>query len=73
MATQAELAAKLNNIADQQDKAYTEITGGIQDLKDALAAAGNTTPETDAAVVRLEGGTQMLDDINQDAPPAEPV
>lgn len=70
MATQAETEAKLTTIADQLDKAKGEIVAAIQALKDALSAAGNSTPGIDAAVARLEGGAQALDDLNPDAPAA---
>ena len=73
MATQAQLAAQLSAIGDELDKATAEIVAAIQALKDALAAAGGTTPEVDAAVTRLEGGAKSLDDMNPDAvtpPPA---
>lgn len=66
MATQAEQAAKLNAIGDKLDKAKAEIVAAVQALKDALATAGTTSPEVDAAVVRLEGSAQGLDDLNED-------
>ncbi len=69
MATQQELADKLNSIGDELDKAQAEIVAAIQALKDALAAAGATTPEVDAAVTRLETGAKALDDLNPDATP----
>ena len=69
MASQKELADKLTAIGDELDKATAEIVAAIQALKDALAAAGGTTPEVDAAVVRLEGGAKSLDDLNPDAAP----
>lgn len=69
MATQAELAAQLTSIGDELDKAQAEIVAAIQALKDALAAAGSTTPEVDAAVTRLEGSAKALDDLNPDATP----
>ena len=73
MATQAELAARLSAVGDELDKATAEIVAAIQALKDALAAAGGTTPEVDAAVTRLEGGAKALDDLNPDAvPPVTP-
>lgn len=70
MATQAEQAAKLNAIADELDKAKTEIVSAIQALKDAQAAAGNTTADEDAATARLDAVAQALDAINPDATPA---
>ncbi len=69
MATQAELAAKLSSIGDELDKAQAEIVAAIQALKDALTAAGATSPEVDAAVTRLEGSAKSLDDLNPDATP----
>ena len=66
MATQDELAAKLSAIGDELDKATAEIVAAIQALKDALAAAGSTTPAVDAAVTRLETGAKALDDLNPD-------
>src|ERR1044071_9396933 len=68
MATQQELATKLNSIGDELDKAFKEITDAVQALKDALANAGNSTPEVDAAVARLDTAAQALDNINPDAP-----
>lgn len=70
MATQKELADKLNTIGDELDKAKAEIVAAVQALKDALSAAGSTTPEVDAAVARLESGAQALDDLNPDTPTA---
>lgn len=70
MATQAEQAAHLNKIGDQLDKATAEIIAAVQALKDAIATAGSTTPEVDAAMARLDTGVQTLDDINPDQPPA---
>jgi seryl-tRNA synthetase len=68
MASQAEEAAKLQAFGDQLDKATAEILAAIQGLKDALAAAGNTTPEVDAATDRLATAAQALDDIVPDVP-----
>jgi len=72
MATQAELAAHLGKIGDQLDKAQAEIVAAIQALKDAIANAGNTTPEIDAALARLDTSAQGLDDINPDQPAPTP-
>lgn len=69
MATQAEEAAKLAAIGDKLDKASAEILAAIEELKNALAAAGNTTPEVDAATERLTTAAQALDDIVPDVPP----
>ena len=70
MASQQEEADKLNQLAIQLDKANTEIQNAIQQLKDALAAAGGTTPEVDAATANLTAKAQALDDVVPDAPPA---
>lgn len=71
MATQAELAASLSAVGDQLDKAQAEILAEVQALKDALAAAGATSPEVDAAVARVQAAAQSLDDVNPDVvPPA---
>ena len=73
MATQAEEAAKLNAFADKLDKATAEIVAAVQALKDALASAGGTSPEVDAATGRLDKASQTLDDLNADpvvTPPA---
>lgn len=72
MATQAELSAKLTSIGDELDKAQAEIIAAIQALKDALATAGATSPEVDAAVTRLEGSAKALDDLNPDVTPPTP-
>lgn len=66
----ADLAATLQKIDDQLDKAKTEIVGQIQALKDALANAGtDVPPEAQAALDRLTTLAQALDDITPDAPP----
>jgi DNA repair exonuclease SbcCD ATPase subunit len=68
MASQAEEAAKLQAFGDQLDKATAEIVAAIQGLRDALADAGNTTPEVNAATDRLATAAQALDDIVPDVP-----
>jgi hypothetical protein len=45
-----------------------EILAKIQALEDALAAAGNTSDEVDAAVQDLKASVQADDDLNPDAP-----
>lgn len=60
MATQAENQARLDAVADRQDKAYTEIVAGIEELK-AAAAAGQ-----DLDFTRVEGGAGLLDDLHAD-------
>lgn len=68
MASQQEEADKLNALATQLGKASDEILKAIQDLKDALAAAGSTSPEVDAATQALTEKAQALDDIVPDVP-----
>ena len=68
MATQAEEAAKLTALSAQLSKANDEIQKAIADLKTALDAAGNTSPEVDAATDALTMKAQALDDIVPDAP-----
>jgi len=69
MASHEEQTALLNQIADRYDKGIQEVLDAIQQLKDAQAAAGNTTPEEDAATARLQAGAEALDNITPDAPP----
>lgn len=67
MATQQEEADKLNALSTQLQKANDEIQKAIQDLKDAIAAGGATSPEVDAATEALTQKAQALDDIVPDA------
>ena len=60
--TQAELAQAISDAADKIQK-------GINEVKDAIAKSGSTTPEVDAALARLQGFATDLDDLNPDAPP----
>jgi hypothetical protein len=66
--TQAELAAKLAALKAQNDKADAEQLAALKKLQDALAAAGGTTPEVDAALAELSTSIQRDDDENADAP-----
>ena len=65
--SQAETAAELRAIKDQNEKARLEILAKIKALEDALAAAGNTSDEVDAAVQDLKASVQADDDLNPDA------
>lgn len=67
---QAELAQALNDIKAQADKSKTEIIAKVSTLEGAIANAGMTTPEVDAALADLKGTVQSLDDLNPDADPA---
>lgn len=68
MASQAELAAELTALKDQVVKSRAEVLKKIGDLEAALANAGSTTPEVDAALAALKQEVQTTDDIVPDAP-----
>ena len=71
MATQAELAASLAALSTQVAKIATESSATLAklaELEDALANAGETTPEVDAAVEALRTQLQLVDDLVADAP-----
>lgn len=70
MTTQAQLAAQLTALAAQADKAKAEILAKFADLQAAIDAAGNTTPEVDAALAALATSIQATDDLVPDAPTA---
>jgi chromosome segregation ATPase len=75
MANQTQLAADLQALRNQVAKIGTEITATLQkvtELEAALAAAGGTTPEVDAAVEGLKTQLQAVDDLIADAPPPTP-
>lgn len=72
MATQEQEAAQLKAINDQFVKAAAEIVAQVQALVDALAAAGSTSPEVDAATSDLMATAQKLDGLNPDAPAETP-
>jgi hypothetical protein len=65
---QAELAAELGAIKDQNEKARAEILAKVAALEAALAAAGKTTPDVDAALAALKVSVQADDDLNPDDP-----
>lgn len=83
MATQKELAEQLASvttdlagISSQLTKGLGEITQKISDLEAALANAGNTTAEVDAAmdalktsVIAMKPLSQQIDDVVPDVPP----
>ena len=66
MASQSEIAAQLTALSTQLDKALAEIQAEIQKLTDAVAAAGASSPEVDAALQTLKDKVQALDDLNAD-------
>jgi hypothetical protein len=65
--TQAELKQQLEDVTAQNEKARAEILAKVADLEAAIIAAGNTTPEVDAALTALKVSVQMDDDLNPDA------
>lgn len=72
MATQAELAQALNDLTAQVAKIGTETSATLQkvtELEAALAAAGGTTPEVDAALAALKTQAQATDDLVPDVTP----
>lgn len=69
---QAELETALTAVGTRLTEASTEIVARLQDLQDAITAAGNTTPEVDAALANVQTLAAALADIVPDAPPTEP-
>jgi uncharacterized protein YoxC len=70
MATQNELAATLNALTGQVTKIGGEtrtLLNKIGELTDALAAAGQTTPEVDAALAALVAQVGVVDALVPDA------
>ncbi len=64
--TQAELLQQLTDLTAQEEKAKGEIIAKLANLEAAIAAAGNTTPEVDAALAALKTSVQGVDDIVAD-------
>jgi chromosome segregation ATPase len=64
---QDELAAALAALTAQTEKAKAEIVAAVAALEEALANAGSTTPEVDAALTALQAAVQGVDDLNPDA------
>lgn len=65
---QAQLEAALTTVGTRLTEASTEIVAKLQQLQDAIAAAGNTTPEVDAALANVTTLANALADIVPDAP-----
>ena len=65
---QQELAQALNDAAAEAVKAKAEIVQKISNLEAAIVAAGNTSPEVDAALSALKDAVQGVDDIVPDQP-----
>lgn len=71
MATQTQHAQRLNDLSAKVSKIGAETEASlklIKDLKDAQAAAGNITPEVQAATDALEAQLTKVDDMVPDAP-----
>lgn len=71
---QEELKANLQAISDQTAKVFGEVSTQlgslnttIASLQDALAQAGNTSPEVDALVTQLKGQVESIDNLIPDA------
>lgn len=70
MATQEQLAADLAAVTANVSKIGDEtrtLLSKIDDLTAAVAAAGNTTPEVDAALAALKAQVAVVDDLVPDA------
>jgi septation ring formation regulator EzrA len=63
---QTQLAAELVALKTQNDKARAEVLAKLATLEAAIAAAGNTTAEVDAALADLKASVQTDDDIVPD-------
>ena len=74
---QQELLDRLGAVKAAVDKIGGETTALVSEvatLKEALANAGVTSPEVDAAVAAIEGRVKAVDDLVPDAaPPVEPT
>lgn len=62
-----QLAAQLQAMKDQNEKAKAEIVAKFTALEAAVAAAGQTTPDVDAALADLKTSIQGTDDLVPDA------
>jgi len=66
MANQAETAQQLRDTNTTLLKAAAEISAQVVALETAVANAGNSTPELDAAVADLKTTADALDALNPD-------
>ena len=67
MSTQAELAATLVALKEQNDKAREERLSNVAVLQQAIIDAGNVTPEVQEALDALTVSIQLDDDLIDDA------
>jgi hypothetical protein len=58
--TKQEFTDAINVVSDTLQKALNEVVA-------AVGASGNSTPEMDAALTRLQAAAKALDDLNPDA------
>jgi len=71
MLTQSQLAATLTELGVQLRKVAAETTTLLEKvaaLTQAVADAGSTTPEVDAALADVQAQAQVVDDLVPDAP-----
>lgn len=64
----AQIQAELVALTQQNEKARAEIVDRLAALEAAVAAAGQSTPEVDAALAALRASIQQDDDMTPDAP-----
>ncbi len=67
MKTQAEVAAELGRLTEQVTKTKAELQAKLDELSAAIIAAGNATPEVEAALAALGEVIQSQDDVVPDA------
>lgn len=70
MATKSEFAASLNVVTTQVEKIGSEtrtLLDRIADLTAAVEAAGNSSPEMDAALAALQAQVAVVDGLVPDA------
>jgi flagellar capping protein FliD len=67
MARQEEIAQQLRDMKAQNEKARQENLAKFTALEEAVANAGNSTPEVDEALADLKASIQADDDENPDA------
>lgn len=74
---QAELAQALADVSSELGGVSDQLQKGIDEVVAAVGNTGNTSPEVDAALSKLQDlasalktKTQALDDLNPDTPPA---
>jgi predicted negative regulator of RcsB-dependent stress response len=67
LTNQTEHAAALGALAAQVAKTRDETLAKIAELEAAIANAGSTTPEVDAALEALRAQVQASDDVIPDA------